>query len=109
MNIDKNLLSGSHTLLILSLIKEEEMYGYQMVVELAGKSEHAFQLKEGTLYPILHTLEKEKYVTSRRMEAENGRNRKYYKITDKGRKLLAKRTQEWEYFAQKVNLVVLGG
>lgn len=109
MNIDKNLLSGSHTLLILSLIKEEEMYGYQMIVELANKSESAFQLKEGTLYPILHTLEKEKFVTSRMLEAENGRTRKYYKITNKGKKLLESKTEEWQYFAKKVNLVVLGG
>ena len=88
MKIDKSLISGSTTLLILSLLSREEMYGYQMITELARRSDHTFELKEGTLYPILHGLEAERLVTVREKTAETGRSRKYYRITQKGRRAL---------------------
>ena len=50
MKIDKSLMTGSTTLLVLSLLAREEMYGYQMITELARRSDHTFELKEGTLY-----------------------------------------------------------
>ena len=56
---DKNLLSGSTTLLVLSLLAGEDMYGYQMNVELARRSDHTFEMKEGALYPVLHGLERD--------------------------------------------------
>ena len=56
---DKNLLSGSTTLLVLSLLSSGDKYGYEMIAELEARSDHTFTLKEGTLYPILHTLEKD--------------------------------------------------
>ena len=62
MKIDKSLMTGSTTLLILSLLSREEMYGYQMITELARRSDKTFELKEGTLYPILHGLETERLV-----------------------------------------------
>ena len=65
MKIDKSLMTGSTTLLILSLLAREEMYGYQMITELARRSDRTFELKEGTLYPILHALEAEGLVTAR--------------------------------------------
>ena len=77
-------MAGSTTLLVLSLLAEGEKYGYQMIAELARRSDNTFQLKEGTLYPILHALEKEGRVKSFRREAENGRERKYYRITPQG-------------------------
>ena len=64
MKIEKSLLSGSTPLLVLSLLKDGDKYGYEMVTELALRSDDTFQLKEGTLYPLLHTLEKNKFVTS---------------------------------------------
>lgn len=59
MKADKSLLSGSTTLLVLSLLSGEDKYGYQMIAELEAKSDNTFSMKEGTLYPILHTLEKD--------------------------------------------------
>lgn len=106
MKIDKNLMSGSTTLLVLSLLSREEMYGYQMIAELARRSDQTFELKEGTLYPILHTLEAEKYVTAHEREADTGRKRKYYKITRKGLKALDEKKAEWNLFTEKVNAVV---
>ena len=65
MKIDKSPMTGSTTMLILSLLSREEMYGYQMITELARRSDHTFELKEGTLYPILHTLEADRLGTVR--------------------------------------------
>ena len=59
MKFDKGLIAGSSTLLVLSLLEGCDMYGYQMIEELARRSNDAFQMKEGTLYPILHSLEKD--------------------------------------------------
>lgn len=106
MKIDKSLMTGSTTLLILSLLAREELYGYQMITELARRSDHTFELKEGTLYPLLHTLEAEGLVTVREKEAETGRVRKYYRITRKGRKALEEKKAEWSFFTEKVNAVV---
>ena len=108
MKVDKSLLTGSTAMMILSLLRGEEMYGYQMITELSRRSDRTFELKEGTLYPILHGLEANKLVTVHEREAETGRKRKYYRITKKGLKALEERKEEWELFAQKVNAVLCG-
>ena len=108
MKIDKSLMTGSTTLLILSLLAREEMYGYQMITELARRSDRTFELKEGTLYPILHALEADRLVTVREKEAETGRARKYYRITRKGMKALEEKKEEWNVFTEKVNAVICG-
>ena len=108
MQIDKSLMAGSTTLLVLSLLSDGEKYGYQMIAELARRSDGTFQLREGTLYPILHALEQDGRVKSFRREAENGRERKYYRITPAGLELLQDKTEEWRFFSEKVNAVVQG-
>ena len=60
MKISKELIKGSTSMLVLSLLEKENMYGYQMIKELSRKSKNLFELKEGTLYPILHNLEQKK-------------------------------------------------
>ena len=57
MAIDKSLVSGSTSMLILRLLEEKDMYGYEMIEELRRKSENVFELKAGTLYPLLHGME----------------------------------------------------
>ena len=106
MKIEKSLLSGSTPLLILALLKDEDMYGYQMVSELARRSDDTFQLKEGTLYPLLHTLEKQGLVRSYTKQTPGGRERKYYRLTDDGRGQLVYKEQEWRLFSTKVNAVL---
>ena len=88
MKINKELMKGSTSILILSLLENEDMYGYQIAQSLKEKSEKVFELKEGTLYPMLHGLENENAVESYWFDADNGKRRKYYKITSDGRKLL---------------------
>lgn len=103
MAIDKSLLAGSTTMLILKLLDEKDMYGYQMIEELARKSNNTFELKAGTLYPLLHTLEQKDMVLAYDENADNARVRKYYSITRNGRKLLKKKKEEWKEYTSAVN------
>lgn len=99
-----------HTrLLVLSLLAGEDMYGYQMIVELARRSNHTFDMKEGTLYPVLHGLEQEGFVEAYRKQAPTGRERKYYHLTRKGQGALREEKQAWERYAGAVNDVLRGG
>ena len=106
MKIEKSLLSGSTPMLVLSLLKDGDKYGYEMVAELAKRSDDTFQLKEGTLYPLLHTLEKQGLVRSYTKQTPGGRERKYYRLTDDGLGQLAYKEQEWRLFSTKVNAVL---
>ena len=108
MKADKNLTSGSTTLLVLSLLSEGDKYGYQMIAELEERSDRTFSLKEGTLYPILHTLEKEGAVNAYEQEAPTGRTRKYYHITKKGLRLLDEKREEWTAFSRTVDAILQG-
>lgn len=109
MTIDKSLLTGSTTTLILKLLQEKDMYGYEMIEGLLKKSDHTFDLKAGTLYPILHNLEKNKCVESYEKKADNERVRKYYHITAKGEKILKEKHKEWIAYSNAVNKVLNGG
>ena len=83
------------------------MYGYQIIKTVELMSENVFQMNEGTLYPILHSLEKEEFLTAHWAEnEETGRRRKYYKITEKGLKELAAQKQEWDTYQTAVNRVL---
>lgn len=106
MKIEKSLLSGSTPLLVLSLLKDGDKYGYEMIDELAKRSDDTFLLKEGTLYPLLHALEKEGFVKSYLKTAPSGRERKYYSLTRSGRTQLEYKEQEWKLFSEKVNAVI---
>ena len=99
--------SMEHThLLVLSLLANEDMYGYQMIVELARRSDHTFEMKEGTLYPVLHGLEKDGLVEAYQQEAPTGRMRKYYHLTRKGGAALKTETEGWKTYANAVNAVL---
>lgn len=101
--------AASTAMLVLALLKQGEMYGYQIIEELDRRSEHVFQMKEGTLYPILHGLEKDKCLSSYQQEAPTGRVRKYYRLTRRGKKLLDDKRAEWGAFQQGVDSVLSGG
>ena len=109
MKFDKGLMAGSGTMLVLSLLEKSDMYGYQMIEELSRRSSDLFQMKEGTLYPILHALEKDKCLSSYQQEAPTGRVRKYYRITRRGKQLLDGKRAEWAAFHQGVEQVLSGG
>ncbi len=105
MKISKELIKGSTSMLVLSVLKQQDLYGYKIIKELERQSESVFDLKEGTLYPILHALEQENYLESYWDECD-GRKRKYYHITRKGTKQLADKQKEWHLFSVSVNKVL---
>jgi PadR family transcriptional regulator, regulatory protein PadR len=109
MAVDKVLLTGSTTMLILKLLEDKDMYGYQMIEELSKKSNDTFNLKAGTLYPILHGLENEGMVSSYDDNADHARIRKYYRLTSKGKGLLLDKQAEWTAYSKAVNRVLRGG
>ncbi len=106
MKISKELLKGSTAIMILKVIAEEDSYGYRITQTLSERSGELFKLNEGTLYPILHTLEKEGIIESYRKETESGRERKYYRITTEGRAYLLAKTAEWRTFSEAVSRVL---
>lgn len=81
------------------------MYGYQVVKEIEDRSSGYFRLREGTLYPALHRLEKEALVEGRWDASPSGQNRRYYHITAKGRSRLESMLREWTQFSRAVDLV----
>ena len=95
MGIDKSLISGSTATLILRLLEEKDMYGYEMIETLRRRSKDVFELKAGTLYPLLHSLESKKLLVSYESEA-GGKTRKYYQITDRGKLALDEITKLWQ-------------
>ena len=106
MKINKELMKGSTSVLILSLLEKRDMYGYQITQELKKQSENIFELKEGTLYPMLHGLENESAIASYWFDADNGKRRKYYQITPLGKKLLIEKKREWKTYSNAVNTII---
>lgn len=99
--MDKTLVSGSMSMLLLKLLSEEDKYGYEMIEALRQRSENVFELKAGTLYPLLHGLEEKKLLTSYEKEVP-GKVRKYYSITKEGRKALKAKEEEWKEYSRAV-------
>ena len=102
MSLQNQIRKGSTETLILSLLAEEPMYGYQISQELHQRSGGYFEMKEGLLYPTLHRMAQEGLLTSEWRETGTARRRKYYAITDKGRRALREQTTEWRNFIQKL-------
>lgn len=103
-----DLRTGSTAVMVLRLLTEKPMYGYQIVKELQTRSEGYFDLEQGTLYPALHRLEKDGLVESKWEVVEDGPSRKYYHITDAGQAELEKSAQQWSDFSRHL-LKLLGG
>ena len=106
MKISKELLKGSTVILVLSLLEERPMYGYEIIKEIDKKSNGIFDFKEGTLYPLLHGLESDGYLESYWDKGEGNRKRKYYSITSSGKKHIKDKKEEWTVFSKTVNKVV---
>lgn len=107
--MDKTLLAGSTSLLVLKLLEEKDMYGYQMIEELRRRSDHTFDMKAGTLYPLLHTLEQKGFVEAWEETLDTARPRRYYHLTDAGKKQLEVKEAEWRTYAGAVLRVLEGG
>lgn len=106
--IDKELLKGSTAILVLRVIQAREMYGYEIAREVGRRSGGVFNLKEGTLYPILHSLEAEGALESFWTRREGERRRKYYRLTPVGEGKLEARLGQWQTFRDAVERVLAG-
>jgi len=105
MEYRRELLKGNTETLLLSLLKNQSMYGYQIIKEIEKRSQGYFRFKEGTLYPALHRLEAAGLVRGRWERLPSGKERRYYHLTEKGLKLLEEKVAEWQGFSLAVNLV----
>lgn len=105
---DKSPLPGGTAMLVLALLKGREMYGYQIIEELEKRSSQVFRLQEGTLYPLLHSLERDKLVTAREQETPGGRKRRYYRITAAGLRALEEKREQWAVYSRAVTAILAG-
>jgi len=105
MNYRRELLKGATDTLLLALLKNKPMYGYQIIKEIEKKSQGYFKFKEGTLYPALHRLEASGIVTGKWERHPGGQERRYYYLTEKGITLSEEKIAEWEGFSTAVSLV----
>ena len=108
MAIERSLISGRLAMLVLKLLSEEDMYRYEMIDTLRVRSQNVFELKAGTLYPLLHGLEEKGLLDVYEQEV-TGKVRKYYSITKQGRGHLQKKKEEWKEYADAVSQVLAMG
>ena len=106
---DTGVQPGSTAMLVLAVLKDQELYGYRIIEELAARSQNVFQLKEGTLYPLLHTLEERGDIEAYLAGEGGTRPRRYYRLTTAGRGKLREKEQEWRQYVGAVEQVLRGG
>jgi PadR family transcriptional regulator PadR len=99
MRIERELMRGAGPVAVLKLLERREMYGYELVEALAEKTAGVLDMGQSTLYPLLYNLEAKGLIQGEWRAAETGRERKYYSLTGRGRKHLARQTKEWRSLA----------
>jgi PadR family transcriptional regulator PadR len=102
-----SFMNGVPELLILRLLRNGEMYGYQLVQAIREETGEVVSLGEGVVYPMLHALETSGAITSRRRSV-NGRSRIYYTLSPKGASRLSELTDLWSRLTTAVQLVLVG-
>ena len=107
MYMKTELLKGNLELLLLAVLQAERAHGYAIIKQLRERSEGAFDLAEGTVYPALYRLEKQGLLKSSRSEV-GGRKRRVYSITADGRAALGENTETWYRFARSMSAVLAG-
>ena len=103
---ERELLKGSTDSLLLALLSERPMYGYEILREVESRSDGYFNMKEGTLYPALHRMERDGLVEGLWRTAPSGHSRRYYAISQQGMLRLEQRRTEWRSFSHAVDLVI---
>lgn len=103
-----NFMNGVPELLILRLLQQEEMYGYELVQAIREQTGDVVAVGEGVVYPVLHGLERDGALKSRR-KTVNGRSRIYYSVTAAGSRRLASLTATWTNLTSAIGKVLKGG
>ena len=102
-NVRRELKRGTIEMVLLTMLRHRERYGYEIVSTLEERGGEFFRIKEGTLYPVLYRLEDDGYIESYRDNPKRGVPRKYYRLTETGMSRLDELTREWSIFTQVVN------
>jgi PadR family transcriptional regulator PadR len=100
MKLEREMMRGAGPTAVMQLLSSGEMYGYEIVESLEKRSKGVFELGQSTLYPMLYNLESKGLVTSREKKAENGRKRRYYRLTTSGKKKLETDREQWTAIMQ---------
>ena len=107
MGNDKmDLLQGTLDLLILKALKLGPMHGFGISVLIRQMSEDVLRVEQGSLYPALYRLERQRWIESEWGVSDNNRKAKFYKLTPAGRKQLVEETSNWEKLSRAINLIV---
>lgn len=107
MKFSKEIMKGAAEIIVLQVLKEEgELYGYQLIKSISSTSKGIFEFQEGTLYPLLYRLEFKGDITSTKKIGPNGKERRYYAITAKGKKLLSERKVELHSFVSGIKHIL---
>ena len=104
--MDPELLKGTLSLLILSLLSRKPMYGYEIAATVHRETDGAFTWREGSLYPNLHKMQADGLIVGEWEEKETGRKRRYYHLTKKGREALKEKVESWNELARAVGRIL---
>ena len=105
MPFASELVKGSTELLVLSLLRERSLHGYELIKEIRSRSAGHLRVGEGSLYPLLHRLERDGMVTAE-WGGLSGRDRRYYRLTLRGEAALDERHEEWRKHVHAVERVL---
>ena len=108
MDTKTQFIKGCARTLVLKVLKEQPRYGYEIAAELARRSDDIFKLGQGTLYPMLYSLEKKKLICVHKevIDPDNGRKRLYYALTEQGQQSLESALSIWEEIQRGMALVL---
>jgi PadR family transcriptional regulator PadR len=106
MTKPNDLVLGTLDLLLLKILALEPLHGWAISLRLKSISKEVLQVSEGSLYPALHKLEQEGWITAEWKQTENNRRAKFYSLTRLGRKQLESQTARWERLSAAVSRVI---
>lgn len=106
--VDKHLMRGAATTLVLLVLRDKPSYGYQIVQDIRARSAEAFDFPEGTIYPLLYGLEADGSIKGEWKPGSGDRKRKVYRLTPAGRKELERRVAAWEKYANGMKVALRG-
>ncbi len=104
----QNLPRVANELLILGSLADRKMHGYEIALELEEQSGGLFRFQYGTLYPILHRLEKAGFIKGKWVKEGAKRKRKYYTLTARGREYARGQLESWDEFAERFTAMTRG-
>ena len=102
----RNLAAGTYDLIVLDVLRDGPSYGYGIVKRIFDQSKHTIRWHQGTLYPVLHRLEKRGLLTSKWVGKKTGRQRRYYRLTARGQRLWREQRDQWRTFSRGVNALL---